>query len=131
MPHISQKNISEKLLKEIVERMYTTLRSADREAMVIPIFRELTTYTEKIMFAKRITMIFLLSKGVLFEDIWHLLQVSPTTLSKFSLALEKGQYNQLLKALKKGGVDELIEKILRAGLPPRGKGRWDFLKQYR
>ena len=106
-------------------QLTNAFEEADDRARVWPMVRELFTRTEKIMFAKRLTLIYLLSCNTPFETITKTLRISPTTVSKFSLALDKGKHKNTLAILgRKGKLLDIMEKLLRAGLPPQGRGRW-------
>jgi hypothetical protein len=56
--------------------------------------------------------------------------MSYSTISRMSLKYDIGKYSALLRAIEQEKSDlwKILEKILRAGLPPRaGRGRWKFL----
>jgi len=59
------------------------------------------------------------------------LQMSRTSVFRIAKQLEQGVYNQIInianKIKRKRKFEETLEKILRAGLPPRGRGRWRSL----
>jgi uncharacterized protein YerC len=108
-----------------MRQFVNALEEADDRARVAPMLRELFTKTEKVMFAKRIALIYLLSKDAPFEKIEELLHLSPTTISKFSLRLEMEKYKQTVAIVnRRGKFLDILEKILQAGLPPRDRGRW-------
>lgn len=109
-----------------MRQFINALEEADYRNRAAPMLRELFTKTEKVMFAKRIALIYLLSKNVPYEKIEDLLHLSPVTISKFSLGLEIGRYKQTIRVVtRKGKFADILEKILEAGLPPIvGKGRW-------
>jgi len=108
-----------------MRQFVNALEEADDRARVAPMLRELFTKTEKVMFAKRIALIYLLSKDVPFEKIEELLHLSPVTISKYSLRMEMDKYKQTIAIVnRKGKFMDILEKILQAGMPPRGRGRW-------
>ena len=101
------------------------LEEADDRARVYPMLAELFTKTEKIMLAKRIALIYLLSKDVPFEKIEELLHLSPVTISKFSLKMDQDKFKQTIAIVnRQGKFSDILGKILQAGLPSRGRGRW-------
>lgn len=126
MPHISKKRLNQDVFHKLMIQLTQTLEEADNRSKSALVLNELFTKTEKVMFAKRIATIYLLHKNVSFEKISETLHVSSTTIARYSLALEKGGYSQLLVVItKKGKLLDNLEKLLRAGLPPIvGKGRW-------
>ena len=125
MPHVSQRYLKKDSFKILMRQFVNALEEADDRARVAPMLRELFTKTEKVMFAKRIALIYLLSKDVPFEKIEELLHLSPVTISKFSLRMELGKYKQTAAIVnRRGKFADILGKILEAGLPPRGRGRW-------
>ena len=125
MPHVSQRYLKKDSFKILMRQFVNALEEADDRARVAPMLRELFTKTEKVMFAKRIALIYLLSKDVPFEKIEELLHLSPVTISKYSLRMEMDKYKQTIAIVnRKGKFMDILEKILQAGMPPRGRGRW-------
>mgnify|MGYP002138120642 CR=1 FL=1 len=113
-----------------MRQFVNALEEADLRARVAPMLLELFTKTEKIMFAKRIALIYLLSKKTPYEKIEELLHLSPVTISKFALGIEMGKFDQTITITnQKGKFVDILEKILKAGLPDRGRGRWNRIKR--
>ena len=108
-----------------MRQFVNALEEADDRARVYPMLAELFTKTEKIMLAKRIALIYLLSKDVPFEKIEELLHLSPVTISKFSLKIDQDKFKQTIAIVnRRGKFSDILGKILQAGLPSRGRGRW-------
>ena len=125
MPHVSQKYLKKESFKILMRQFINALEEADDRARVAPMLQELFTKTEKVMFAKRIALIYLLSKKVSFEKIEKLLHLSPVTISKFALGMEMEKFKQTIAIVnRRGKFIDILEKILQAGLPSRGRGRW-------
>ena len=134
MPHISGRKLKSKTLKKLNDKFLSTFENAHRQHGFNKVFRELFTYTEKIMLAKRLAIIFLLSKQIPQHRIVKALKVSPSTVAKMSLKLELEKYNSILKIFdqKKSGLVDFIEYLLSGGglMPPiAGRGRWKKLFQ--
>lgn len=135
MPHVSSK----KLKKETLNKLYTefgkALEKSAQKSGTKFFIGDLLTKTEKIMLAKRFAIIYLLSQDVPVSYIVESLGVSYPTLSRMSLKYDIGKYSSLLKTLgekDKTNIWNILEKILKAGLPPRyGRGRWKFLYEKR
>lgn len=130
MPHISPKKLKKETLNKLYGELGRAFEKSVRKSRTKFFLGDLFTHTEKIMFAKRFAVICLLSEGVPFSYIYESLHMSPTTLHKMSLQYEIGKYSELLASIKEEKTDiwKILEKILRAGLPPRvGRGRWKFL----
>ena len=129
MPHISKK-----LKKEALSKLYNEFGKAfeksARKSQTKFFLGDLLTKTEKVMLAKRFAVIYLLSQEVPTSYIAESLGMSYSTIFRMSLKYDIGRYSLLLGAIKQEKSDlwRILEKILRAGLPPRtGRGRWKFL----
>lgn len=90
--------------------------------------KELLTPTERIMLAKRLAAIMMLKKGYSFRVIEKTLKISSSTSLRFwkmtkIAPLATITKNVKTKEVKKKFWDE-IEKLLRLGMPPYGRGRW-------
>ncbi len=120
MPHISQKKIDQQVFNKIMTQFAKTFQEADDRSRSLSVMKELFTKTEKIMFAKRITMIYMLEKNISFENISEIIHLSPTTIAKFSLAMDAGKYKETISIIsKKGKLADEIERLLYGILPPR------------
>lgn len=128
MPHISSKKLKKEQLQKLYNEFGISLEKSAKKSWVKFFLNDFLTRTEKIMLAKRFAVIYLLSKDVPISYIAEALCMSPTTISRMSFKYDIGKYSSLLKAIKGENIWEILEKILRAGLPPRaGRGRWKFL----
>ena len=130
MPHVSSKKLKKENLQKLYNEFNNALEKSAKKSWVKIFLNDFLTYTEKIMLAKRFSVIYLLSKDVPTSYIYESLHMSPTTIFRMSAKYDIGRYSSLLKAIKKDDVDiwKILEKILRAGLPPiAGRGRWKFL----
>lgn len=119
MPHISKKELSSKILKQIQHDFKYLLYS---EKNRIEIFENLLTETEYIMLAKRLAMVLLLTKDTQQSVIALKIQVSKSTVSRLALDYENGRFDAFKRYLKKNikNEEELfksLEKILTLGLP--------------
>ncbi|MEK7088557.1 MAG: Trp family transcriptional regulator [Patescibacteria group bacterium] len=131
MPHISSKKLKKETLNRLYSEFGKALEKSAQKSGTKFFIGDLLTKTEKIMLAKRFAIIYLLSQDVPISYIVESLGVSYPTLSRMSLKYDIGKYSSLLKTLgekDKTNIWDMLEKILRAGLPPRaGRGRWKFL----
>ena len=130
MPHISSKKLKKEVLNKLYNEFGKAFEKSARKSGTKFFLGDLLTKTEKIMLAKRFAVIYLLSQGVPVSYIAESLGMSYSTILRMSLKYDIGKYALLLKTLEKDKTDiwEILEKILRAGLPPRaGRGRWKFL----
>ncbi|OGI63338.1 hypothetical protein A2818_01335 [Candidatus Nomurabacteria bacterium RIFCSPHIGHO2_01_FULL_40_12] len=130
MPHVSSKKLKKEHLQKLYNEFSSALEKSAKKSWIKFFLNDFLTHTEKIMLAKRFAVIYLLSKDVPSSYIAEALCMSPATISRMSLKYEIGKYFSLLKTIKKEdeNIWEILEKILRAGLPPiAGRGRWKFL----
>lgn len=130
MPHISSKKLKKETLNKLYNEFGKAFEKSAKKSETKFFLGDLLTKTEKIMLAKRFAIIYLLSQSVPISYIAESLGMSYSTVFRMSLKYDIGKYNLLLKTLDNKGSDiwEILEKILKAGLPPRaGRGRWKFL----
>jgi len=130
MPHISSKKLKKETLNKLYDQLGKSLEKSANRSGAKFFLGDLLTRTEKIMLAKRFAVIYLLAQGVPTSYIAESLGMSYTTILKMSLKHDVGKYSLLLKTIEKEKTDiwKILEKILRAGLPPiAGRGRWKFL----
>ena len=131
MPHISKK-LKKEALSKLYKEFSKAFEKSARKSQAKFFLGDLLTKTEKIMLAKRFAVIYLLSQEVPTSYIAESLGMSYSTIFRMSLKYDIGRYSLLLGVIKQEKSDlwRILEKILRAGLPPRvGRGRWKFLYQ--
>ena len=129
MPHISKKRLKKETYRKLNKKLIETFEDAHKKHGFTRVFRELFTFTEKIMLTKRLAIILLLDKEIPQHRIVDTLHVSPSTVAKMSLSLEKGRYDSILQISTQKKIEflDFIEFLLTAGgtMPPRaGRGRW-------
>lgn len=129
MPHISSRQLKKKHLQKLYTEFSIALEKSAQKSVVKFFLNDFLTKTEKIMLAKRFAVIYLLSKDVPVSYIAEVLLMSPATIARMSLKYEIGKYSSVLRTIEKQkDIWNILEKILRMGLPPRaGRGRWKFL----
>ena len=130
MPHVSSKKLKKESLNKLYSEFGNAFEQAVRNSKTKFFLGDLLTKTEKIMLTKRFAVIYLLSEGVPVSYIAESLKMSYSTIFHMSLKYDIGKYTSLIHAIenKKADIWKILEKILRAGLPPRaGRGRWKFL----
>ncbi|PJA34257.1 MAG: hypothetical protein CO184_00370 [Candidatus Zambryskibacteria bacterium CG_4_9_14_3_um_filter_40_16] len=130
MPHISSKKLHKDYLQKIYGHFMSKLEGASKKGTAVSFFEDFLTPTEKIMFAKRFAVVYLLSKNLPPSYIAEVLLMSPATIYRMSLNKNIGKYSHAIRSLKLSDemTWDLFEKIIRMGLPPKvGRGRWKFL----
>ena len=129
MTHISNKKLDQKLLENIFEKLIIVFGRAQNKNYLNEVMKELFTTTEKIMLAKRLSIILMLAGSTPQHKIADILKVSPSTIAKISLGIEIGKYDTILRISKKEKVDleKIVWKILTVGgiMPPKiGRKYW-------
>jgi len=134
MTNISKKLIKQEVSNKISSSFTDIVAHLSSKNQISSFFFDFFTYSEKIMFQKRLTVILLILEEVPSTTIEELLKVSPATISKIAKRLDRGGYRNIVNIIEKKKESEsfsrLLEKFIRAGLPPRGKGRWNWLDKH-
>jgi Trp operon repressor len=135
MPHVSKRKLDEETLDVIFKKLIVVLEDAQHKKKFATVLSEILTSTEKIMLAKRITIVLLLFGEIPQHRIAESLHVSPTTVSKISLRVELGKYDSIRSISKKEKIDleKIVWLLLTAGgvLPPRAGGKYWRGKGYK
>jgi len=97
------------------------------------LFEALLSEAEQIMLAKRLAVILLLHQKIGVTEISRQLLVSDATVRSLRTEYKKGQYAILVSHCTSSSFDsqkfwQTLEVVLRGGLPPRGKDRWNWLQ---
>jgi len=128
MTNISKNSLSEKDLMGLYKQMDKFIAKLDTTSSGY-FLSELLGKEERIMIAKRLAAVAMYAEGNTPYRVWQLLNVSPTTAERIHLDFDNGRYQHTVALMKKRKKDyeefwETLEVILRAGMPPRGRGRW-------
>lgn len=111
MPHVSSEPLEEKqvhqLNKNFARLLASTVAGTREQAL-----SELLTHTERVMIAKRLGMLLLISEGVSTYQISKRLHVSPSTAARFEVKVESGAFDKTLIFLKKKDHANTILSIL-------------------
>ena len=129
MPHISSRRLDSALLEKLFNKLVTIFEKAQSKKSLQLLIDEILTSTEKIMIAKRLAIVLMLSGNTPQHKIADVLKVSHTTVVKMSLGVEIGKFNSILKISKEERVDieKLVWNILTVGgiMPPKiGRKYW-------
>lgn len=129
MPHISKKSVSKDLLKELDSYLSSFLEDTGSRTRVL-IFKEMLTKTERMMIAKRFGILTLLAKGLSLYKISQLLGISPSTVSRFEVMLDRKLYSQTISWLKKNANNKWITELLGEITSFAFKGKRKSFKQF-
>jgi len=134
MPQVSKYPISKQVADRMFEIFVKTLIKIKNHKEANNFTYDLFTPIEKIMFAKRIAIAFLLRQNYQYREISRLLRVSLATIASvnISLKLGKGGYNAILdKITKEEKLDEffgkIAQKLLSVGKLQTKGSSWRYL----
>lgn len=128
MTRISKHKLQPAHVKKLYKELARTVSQLNASGANL-FLNELLGEEEKIMVAKRFAAIVMLLENNSIYRTAQLLHMSPSTVERLKKNLLTGKYEHIQKILKKNKKEyeafwETLEIILRAGMPPRGKGRW-------
>jgi Trp operon repressor len=128
MTHISKNKIPVETNDLIRKQFLNIFVAQTTKKEVGKLVEEMFSETETIMLAKRISIIVMLSYNCSSYEISKTLKVSPSTVLRLSAMRQSGKFSHIEKILARKKYREsllgIIETILNAGMPPRGRGRW-------
>lgn len=110
MPHLSRFKLSKRAEEEIVKNLEIVLTKLSKEDDMKEFLLSLLTPTERVMLAKRLSMVVLIKEGVPESHIASTLHVTRETVSRMQLFLEargKG-YDSAFNKLKN---DKLLKEF--------------------
>lgn len=125
MPHVSRRKVKRKIYSKMQSNLIGIFLSSRSKSETAQLINDILTSTERIMLAKRIAIILMLNDGYSFRAIEKSLKVTLQTVLRFWKMKKKGKFGYLWRKGREGSdFWKDFEKLLEAGLPPRGKGRW-------
>ncbi len=128
MPHLSKQKLDESIQDKLddcvvaflVETSYGTRQK---------IFKELFTKTERMMIAKRLTMLSLIIQNTPTHEVGRILKMSSSTISRFELLVEMGRFDQTVRWLKMDRIRNSVVRILVSLLSVPFEARRKSLKR--
>ena len=128
MPHVSSKRVKKDVFKRMSIEFVNTISGLKSKDEIKGFIRELLTPTERVMLAKRLAIIMMLKRGYPFQIIERTLKISSSTSMRFWKIIKIQDFSTITKNIQKEKDKKKfwneIEVLLRAGMPPMGKGRW-------
>jgi uncharacterized protein YerC len=110
MTRISRFPLNEKVLEKLFDLFFEIVgRKKNKEEFLKTIY-DLLSPVERIMIAKRIAIIYLLLKKIDYVTICDVLKVSPSTVAKFNLLMEKS--DGIVPAFKEILTNEKVKIFL-------------------
>ena len=128
MGRVSEKKVKKEFFLKITDQLFDYIVVVRTKSESKQFLNQFLTPSEKIMFAKRLALVVMLKRGYSFTAIRETLKMSESTITKFWKLLRQNKFSFISEVkLKKKKNKEFwagLEKIIRAGLPPHGRGRW-------
>lgn len=114
MTHISKKSVDGKILEKIYDFLVIALTDIKNKGEMRAFLDSLITPTEKIMLAKRLAIVYLISENVSLGKISEMLAVTPSTICKIKvwLKIEGAGYSNAMEKIKKSENFTAIKTIL-------------------
>lgn len=134
MVNVSKKKLKKSVSDKINSRLVNIIANLETNTSTEGFLNNLLTESEKIVLAKRLSIIFMLYEKISMYRIHVVLNVSKSTVIKVANDIDFGKYENILEIVKKRKNRVTfwtgMEIVLKCGMPPIvGKGRWDFLNQ--
>lgn len=131
MPHLSKKVLTPKI-RTAIEKQTLSLLADTSSAKRRQILNELFTPTEKLVLAKRLALITLITKKVSARKICDDLGISTSTVSRFESAIERKKYVQTCKWVNSNSLEsrmeELLTFVIASAFGKRGKSFHKMIK---
>ena len=123
-PQSVKKEIFLKMMDEFINHIINVKTGFESKQFL----NKFLTSSEKIMLAKRLALILMLKRGYSFSTIKRNLKISDSTIARFWKLFKRHKFDFIragnLKGKKAQSFWETLEKIINAGMPPRGRGHW-------
>ena len=133
MTNVSKQKLDPKYEKTLL-RQFSSLFANASEQMVEGLLEDILTPSEQVMLLKRTAIILMLAEEYSTYKISKTLKVSDATVRNLQHRYRQKEFNQLLRLTSSSKFDsdafwQTVDKLLRLGMPPMGRGRWQHLKR--
>ncbi len=134
MTRVSAKLLNLKLSKKLFGEFAQCVSKAHRHDTA-QFLESLLSPTECIMLTKRIAVVAMLHDECSVYRIAEVLQMSTSTVDAMRKKYEEGCYTPITRTIGKSKKEreefwKTVEIILRAGMPSRGRDRWQWLDKH-
>lgn len=131
MTNISKQKMPKEDLDKIYIQLHNITGKLNKNSSPL-FFNDLLGPEEQIMLTKRLAAVVMYIEGNSSYRVWQLLKMSPSTAEHIRFDYQNGRYNNIEKIITKDTVEyeqfwRTLDVVLRAGMPPRGRGRWKSL----
>lgn len=128
----SRFKLDENVLEKLFDLFFEVVGKKANKGEFRKVIVDLLSPAERIMLAKRIAIIYLLLKKIDYYNICKVLKVSPSTVAKFSLLMERSEgvvptFKTIVKREKIGEfLEELFNDLYGPGVPGiNWKAAWE------
>ncbi len=134
MARVSKQKLNKKTLNQINKRLVDTVARLETSYSTKSFLNDLLGESEKIVLAKRLSIIFMLQENISKYKISKLLKVSESTVKRISFDISLGKYENIKKIINKKknrltfwtGMD----LVLKLEIPSIvGGGQWNILDE--
>lgn len=133
MVRVSHKKLQEKALKKLHARFAQSIVKVNSKHDASLFLEELLGDEELLMLSKRLAAIYMLAENVSAYRIAQVLGLSTSTVNRLHQIFVNDGYNSIVLNYKhkKNHAQfwEDVDLLLRLGMPPRGKTRWQWLNE--
>lgn len=131
MTNVSKQKMPKRDLDKIYAQLHNIVGKLNKHSSSL-FFNDLLGPEEQIMLTKRLAAVVMFIEGNSSYRVWQLLKLSPSTAEHIRHDYANGRYDNIEKIITKNKADyeqfwKTLEVVLRAGMPPMGRGRWKSL----
>lgn len=128
MTNVSKQKLPRKEFSRLYAQLNAVIARLDKSSSA-KFFNELLGEEEKIMLTKRLAAVVMYIEDNSPYRVAQLLKLSPSTAESIHHDFENGRYQAIADFITKRREEyekfwRMLEIVLRAGMPPRGRGRW-------
>lgn len=122
MPQVSQRKLKNGLENKLFDIFFQIVCSVQNQKDFSSVFLDMFSHTERLMIAKRIAIMLLLTKEIDYRSICKVLKVSVTTVCKYRMLLDHNQAikQKLAHIQQNDKVMDAIAQIYLIFRPPGG-----------
>ena len=131
MPHVSRhtpvRKVSDKIFDKLIERVTSKGSVHERKSFLL----NLLTPTERIMLSKRFAIIYMLQKGYSFDAIQELLRVSPSTIARLWVSVQKGKHQDVVRQMQTPNFGLSFIEFFTDLMPPMSMSKKQYAERMR
>lgn len=132
MARLSNIELRQETLTRINDRFTAEVAAIKSTKDASAFLNELLGKEEKLVIAKRLVAIAMISEGITSYRIAQALGMSHSTVDRLRTRYKLGHFEHVLehcrKKLKRAQFWSDVEVLIRLGMPPQGRGRWKFIE---